>query len=630
MMLFGIHFPNRLELDRRYPWAKWIVIAPILFRVLGPNLLTDILTLRDAVKATRVGEMFDWTRPIVTAMHLVAISAFFAALGYNTFVEKQPDARRRLRLLYTGATIAITPLLIAFILGATGAVTLSDGWISALLVILFVFPLTMAYIVVVERAMDVRLVVRQGVQYLLARGTIRVIQVAGSLAVFFAAVAFFPRSLSLSGSSLARLIPVGIGVMGIIGIGRFSDRLRRWVDRRFFRESYDAEQILAELATQVRTIVEMRPLLETVAHRISGALHVPRLAILVNSGTTLEPAYAVGYSDVRRITSPTDVSRVSSDSDLRSVLDAELVLPLSANRKLVGVMALGPKQSEEPFTSSDVRLLETVAGQTGLALENSRLTALITAEIAEREKRNRELEIAREVQQRLFPQTYPVVDGLEVVGSCRPALEVGGDYYDFVPLDAARLGIAIGDISGKGIPASLLMATLRAYLRGQTIQAQQDLAGMVTNLNALVYESSATNRYATFFYAQYDPATRVLDYVNAGHNPPMVFRASTGHVDVIRLDIGGPVIGLLPKCTYEQGRIILQREDVVVSFTDGVSEAMNVDMEEWGEERLIETVAPGRTLPLTELMARIMAGADAHTGAAPQHDDMTLVLARCV
>src|SRR5262245_34474592 len=109
-------------------------------------------------------------------------------------------------------------------------------------------------------------------------------------------------------------------------------------------------------------------------------------------------------------------------------------------------------------------------------------------------------EIAREVQQRLFPQVYPAVPGLDCAGACRPALEVGGDYYDFVTLSPTELGIAIADVSGKGIPAALLMATLRAFLRGQTIGGDRDLARMMVNLNALVYESSATNRYATFFF----------------------------------------------------------------------------------------------------------------------------------
>lgn len=174
-------------------------------------------------------------------------------------------------------------------------------------------------------------------------------------------------------------------------------------------------------------------------------------------------------------------------------------------------------------------------------------------------------------------------------GACRPALAVGGDYYDFLELSSTQLGIAIGDVSGKGIPAALLMATLRASLRAQTLGGDKDIAEVMCNLNALVYESSATNRYATFFFGRYDTVARTLTYVNAGHHPPILFRACCRQPhEVVRLDIGGPVIGLLPTCDYQQGKITLEKDDVLLAFTDGINEAMNADDQEWGEERLID------------------------------------------
>jgi hypothetical protein len=154
-----------------------------------------------------------------------------------------------------------------------------------------------------------------------------------------------------------------------------------------------------------------------------------------------------------------------------------------------------------------------VAAQTGLAIENSYLFSTLAAEAVIRERANREMEIAREVQRRLFPQTSPSVRGVEIAGHCRPALGIGGDYYDFIALDrtsdgtaqtSSRLGIAIGDVSGKGISAALLMASLRASLRGQTL-TNFDMAHLVRNVNLQLYDSSDSNRYATFFFAQYDP-----------------------------------------------------------------------------------------------------------------------------
>src|SRR5262249_20830265 len=253
-------------------------------------------------------------------------------------------------------------------------------------------------------------------------------------------------------------------------------------------------------------------------------------------------------------------------------LDAQLLLPLPGREELLGIMALGPKLSEEPYSPTDLQLLQSVANQTGFALDNSRLIATLAAEAAQRERLNREMEIAREVQERLFPQEIPAVAGVECAGKCRSALAVGGDYYDFIALPGGKLGIAIGDISGKGISAALLMASLRASLRGQTRAPNSGLAGLMNNVNQLVYEASASNRYATFFYGQYDRATRRLDYVNAGHNPPVVLRGT----DVLRLQATGPVVGLLADAAYEQACCQMLAGDIFLAFTDGMSEALSL------------------------------------------------------
>src|SRR6202000_2155515 len=188
------------------------------------------------------------------------------------------------------------------------------------------------------------------------------------------------------------------------------------------------------------------------------------------------------------------------------------------------------------------------AAQTGLALENASLMQTIAEEVAHRERLNREVEIAREVQERLFPQKLPPIRGLDYAGHCRPALGVGGDYYDFLALPEGNLGIAIGDVSGKGIAAALMMASLQASLRSEATRVPENLATAVANVNRLVYEASSSNRYATFFYGQYDPVAARFTYVNAGHNSPMLFRAA--NETIIRLEPGGTVVGLLAESRY--------------------------------------------------------------------------------
>jgi sigma-B regulation protein RsbU (phosphoserine phosphatase) len=268
------------------------------------------------------------------------------------------------------------------------------------------------------------------------------------------------------------------------------------------------------------------------------------------------------------------------------------------------------------------------AGQTALAQEVARLTTAIGREMAQRERLNRELEIAREVQEHLFPQRLPLVGGLDYCGHCQPAREVGGDYYDFVGLPDGRLGIAIGDVSGKGVGAALMMASLEASLRALA-PVVDDPAELMQRVNSLVYQASAANRFATLFYAQYDPRSRRMAYVNAGHNPPLVLRNCAGSCQVLRLETGGPVIGLLPH-RYERGVFSYEAGDLTVLFTDGVSESMNARDEEWGEERLIEFARTCHGLSAVEGMWRILAAAQAFAGGASQHDDMTLVLLRLV
>jgi phosphoserine phosphatase RsbU/P len=221
---------------------------------------------------------------------------------------------------------------------------------------------------------------------------------------------------------------------------------------------------------------------------------------------------------------------------------------------------------------------------------------------------------------------------VELAGLCRTAQQVGGDYYDFIALEGGSLGIAVGDISGKGISAALLMASIRAALRGLTLTGTLDLAGVMQRMNLIAYDSSTSNRFATFFFAEYEPKTRSLDYVNAGHNAPILMRAGSNAGDgprcVERLDVGGPVMGVFPEVHYDQCRLELQPGDILIAFTDGLSEAMTADYEEWGEERLIQTALDCAALAPQEMLSCLVEAADRFTAGARQHDDLTLVVVK--
>jgi sigma-B regulation protein RsbU (phosphoserine phosphatase) len=640
---FGIVFPEPLPFDKALPWAKWIVIGPMAARgVLGG--IASALLLHHVDLAAKLWPFLEVTGKVGGDIELALIGLFFVILAYKTATASHGDARRRFLLLDSGAVVGLLPFLTAVVWVEFHHIHFR-GWYSlASIATLLVFPVTMAYVIVVHRAMDVRVVLRQGLQYLLATSGVRILQIAISAGIIVLAA-----TAGANSSVAIRIALIAGGFLLLAGLGAFADRLRGWIDRRFFREAYEADEILADLAASVRTMVETKPLLEMVASRVGEALHVSRIAIFLDGNGAFQPAYAIGYEappsgafneeslTLRRLrqTSHTLVEFEDSDSWVQLTdhrervileeLKAELLLPLSLKEKVLGIMSLGPKQSEEPFSPTDLRLLDSVAAQTGLALENGRLTDVLKAEARAREKQNREIELGREVQERLFPQEYPVIPGLDYAGACRPALGVGGDYYDFLPMSNGGLGIAIGDVSGKGIPAALLMATLRAFLRGQVIDHETDLSAVIVNLNRLVFESSAQNRYATFFLGAYDSSSRVLRYVNAGHNPPIVIRTDG---EVVRLETGGSVVGLMRGGAWELGEVRLGRGDLLVAFTDGISEAMSLDDEEWGEERLIDLAKAMRASPAKAILEEVVKSADVFVNGAPQYDDMTLITAR--
>jgi phosphoserine phosphatase RsbU/P len=653
LFLFGLYFPERFEFERRRPWLKWVLLGPLLL-VGATEILVDLGQSENFSLARWLVPFHQASGGPGLALRMSMIGAFFAALGTKAGRATASDARRRLKLLYAGARVAMTPsfLLVLGSLATAGHVelTLFPPWLYLpALAAMFVFPLTMAYVVVVHRALEVQVVVRQGVQYALARGGLRVLQVLITFAVVFSAAWLLADPAA---NRPQKIKIIGWAVLAGILVQRFGTRLAGWVDRRFFREAYDAEQILSELADEVRTMVETAPLLRHVIERISASLHVPKAAVLVRDGGYYRPAVSRGYAappevafaetsgTVRRLKQEAAPVRVYLDDseswvrtdpdvdprerDALETLETQLVLPFAVRDELLGFMSLGPKQSEAPYSGVDLRLLRSVATQTGLALENSRLTEAIAREVAQRERHRRELEIAREVQEQLFPQNLPAVPGLDYAGHCRPALGVGGDYYDFLGLPDGRFGLAIGDVAGKGISAALLMASLQASLRGQTLNGASDLAGLMGNVNRLIYEASLSNRYATFFYAQYEPTSRELSYVNAGHNAPMLFRDG----EVIRLEVGGAVVGMLPVFPYQQGSIPLRPGDLLVAYTDGISEAMNPADEEWGEERLMAAVRRCPDLPAEPMLRHLLASADAFVAGAKQHDDMTLVVVR--
>jgi len=308
----------------------------------------------------------------------------------------------------------------------------------------------------------------------------------------------------------------------------------------------------------------------------------------------------------------------SSDYAVQSLL----AIPLRGEDGNV-IGALQALNKPGGFTQEDVDLLGLAAAYSASALE----TQMLREEAVASRLIRKELEIAHSVQQRLFPQDPPAVQGIDYSAHCRPARSVGGDYYDFIRLDKGGLFFTLGDVSGKGIAAAVLMAGIQASIRTTVLGGVESLASLMGVFNRAIYLFSMEDRYSTLFCGLLDSSMRKLTYVNAGQVRPLLLRTN-GKMEM--LDKGGLPVGLMEEAGYEQGEVMLETGDVVLCFSDGISEATNAQGEMWEEREVHRLLRQHASLRASALVEKLIAEADAFAGDAEQADDLTVVALKAV
>jgi len=313
-------------------------------------------------------------------------------------------------------------------------------------------------------------------------------------------------------------------------------------------------------------------------------------------------------ADSRFHTSPGD------DLPIRSLLS----VPLRLKGKMMGLLTVFNKKTPEGFSVEDQRLLSIIAAQSAQVIDNARMYENEKAFMRMQEQ----MKLAREIQLNLLPHSPPKIEGYSIAGFSVPAQEVGGDYYDFIPMDENRLAFCLGDVSGKGVPAAMLMANLQATLRGQTILDVLPHE-CLTRANTLLHQSTDFQKFATLFYGILDIQNHRLSFCNAGHDNPFLFSTAPKPA---RLNTGGTVLGFVKEFNYEESDTELHPGDLLVIYSDGISEAMNMEEEEYGEERLSAVIQENRKAEPQELIDKIINSVRIYAGDAPQMDDMTIVV----
>lgn len=676
--IFFALFPEKSPLERRAPWLKWAALT-----IGASQIVPGVLY----AEPTWPKSFSKWLGPFGSNYVRHGLTYGLIALGvvsllWNCYTsETSPDARRKSRVLLGGTLLGMLPVILEHVVMDFFGYR-PPYWIDATLVLLvLLYPLSFAYAIAKHRVLEIPVLLRRSARYLLVQRGYFLLLLCGALLAIFLFARFFSGYFAQN-SQFGMTLSAFFGVALVWISGPFVKRGTDRIDRAFFRSSYDARMILQDLVEKTRTASDRNELARLLELHIEGALHPQSLACYLEDrdgnlvaerwaaprqlGAVPPPPprpmfpfrfgarFVLRQVDTIPATLPLlaelalhgkawDVpSPVSDNSGNNAALAPECLVPiLGRNGKLIGLLVLGGRLSEEPYSGEDKSLLDSVARQAAVSLENMRMAEQIADRLELDRRAAHDMEIAREVQSRLFPQALPPLQTLDYAGRCIQARQVGGDYYDFLDLGSSQrlergatrtieaaawhLAFVLADISGKGIAGALLMANLQANLRSRYALALDDLPRLLKSVNQLFYENTPDDRYATLFFAVYDDHSRELEYANCGHNAPILFRAD-GSLEC--LTSTSTVIGLFPEWKCVTRHMTLAPGDLLVIYTDGVTEASDTSGNEFGEARLVETVRAHLQDSPEKLLLHIQEAVQEFS-VGEQFDDLTLVIARC-
>lgn len=417
----------------------------------------------------------------------------------------------------------------------------------------------------------------------------------------------------------------------LLALATRAARLRRQLREQRFQVNYRGVELegLYEVGLAIASTLDLEELSEVILLRAVSLLDARRGALYLLAGADYRLARTIGgdAAPLLRGDDPALAQLLAGSDgacpDLMPGATHLLVVPVANDEETRGLLIVADKESRAgvgPFRAADARTLGLFANQAAIALENARLHL----QALENERLEREMQLAADIQAQLLPKEAPEVAGYDLLGWNRPARRVGGDYFDFVPGAGDRLGILVGDVSGKGIPAALLVSTLHSAVRLLS-ESLGFGAETVARLNQHVHAASTSNKFITLLVAALDPGSGTVDYVNAGHNPGLLLGAD-GTVATMRS--GGLPLGLLPDCRYHVDRVELGPGDLLCLYSDGITECESPGDEQFGMDRLAELLLPLRDRPLGEMVVALDEAMADFSRGRPQGDDQTLVLLR--
>lgn len=654
LILFSLTYPvDRLQDLGRGRWRYFIFLPPalhivmVLFapQIIGGldrlslesgesgllSLIADPLDKATAWLSLAIGAIRTYEGTVFGLINLVFVGAAVYLLETGAREVSNPRIRVQTRWVLWGIRIGLGLFVLALV-GHWILPGLMVPELQALLMVLgLLFGGTLFVLATIRHQfLDVQMVFRQSfvttVTSAILVGTyiLLVVQARDMLTPVFGHRAY--------------MVSYGLIIVMLLMFQPISNWLDDMIKTMFIRSRADHRNVLERFSRQVISVFDPSRLRNTIEDTLKTTLLVDRVYFCMYDDELEEYAllpsedyprrYLINREDlmlrgINLLETPSfydSLSEYRRGSDLAAVLEGRgvrMILPLKDAEHLLGFVALTRKAAGYRFSSEDINLLGVLSNQMVTALTNARLYV----ESLERLRLQEEINMARQIQLDLLPSNPPALPCGRIFSTSTPSRTVGGDFYDFLPMPDGRIGMVIADASGKGMPAALLIAQMQAIIRNE-VSNGNPISSMLKRANQQITEATSAEKYVTLFYAELDPQSRQLRYANAGHNWPILVRAN-GTVE--QLKVGGPIIGAFPFMEYESAALALSEGDVLFMFTDGLSEAMDSEEREYGEERIARIVRNYRHLNPDDLVKRVLADVRAYDPTDPPRDDTTIV-----
>jgi sigma-B regulation protein RsbU (phosphoserine phosphatase) len=635
----GLIFPDQKKFLSKAPRIEYLIYLPALILLSAYQIYLfnyeAAMTSGSNAWLPDYGQIGAFNR----IFSLFCVASMLALILHSTYRALDSAARQRARIILFGVTMAFLPSAIIMVI--VHMLKVNFPWNFLVFFVIF-FPASIAYSIVRHNLFDADVIIRRTVGYVVV--TAVVVGVYGVLSVSFNVL--MGQYQVAQSEAFPILFTLGV----ILIFNPLRDRVQAIVDKLFFRKEYDYSAIVDKIGNAITSLMDLGEILKRLVHTFTADMFIDTSAVMLlgTDGSSFKVHLADGdhRDDLTAVTierndplvqimekehqqiTKYDILEDPKYQDISAecapkfeALQASVLMPLVFQDKLIGFLTLGEKKSGKFYNRGDIDLLNTLANQGAVAIENARLFQ----ENLEKQRMEEELNIARDLQMSMLPAACPQVDGFQIAAFSIPAREVGGDFYDFTRTGRGEVALMIGDVTGKSVSGALVMSASRSIFR-MLSEEDLDVAEVMIRANRRAKADIAKGMFVALLYAVLDPSTQRLSLCSAGQTQPVYISGQDGTATLLQTRGDTFPLGILDEADYETTQLQLSSGDKIIFYTDGIVEAMNEAREMFGFDRLLALVRENTDLSAEALLQKITDGVNAFTGHADQHDDLTIII----